>query len=401
MSHIVKDKLPGLALPNWATSLRRSALQEMLTLASSPDVISFALGLPAPELFPIPEYTRAVEHVLATDGKALQYGPPFQPLKMQIVELMRLRGVTCRQEQVFLTSGAQQGMNLLTRLLLAPGRQVLLEEMIYTGFQQVLIPFEPEILTVATDLRTGMDVDAVEALLKSGARPALIYAITEGHNPLATSMHPAKRVRLVELARRYGVPIIEDDAYGFLSYEGRSEPPLRALDDQWVFYVGSFSKILAPALRVGWIIVPEELIAPLSVLKEASDIDTSTLAQRTISAFIESGRLSGHIELLRREYGARRDIMLRALHEYFPRGAKWAIPGSGVFIWVELERSGDEYHLMKTAVEAKRVAFIPGHAFSVGEYRARNQQMRLNFSHCAPNLIEEGISRLADVLRPE
>lgn len=389
-----------ISLAGWTRTIKRSALQDMLVACARPDVLSFALGLPAGEFFPTGDYARAVAHVLSNDdGRALQYGPPFRPLKRHVVELMRLRGVECREEQVFLTSGAQQGVNLLTRLLLEKGGQVLTEEMVYTGFQQVLELHQPEVLTVPTDMETGMDVDAVEGLLEGGARPAFVYVVTEGHNPLAVSLSREKRERLAGLARAYGVPVIEDDPYGFLSYEGESVPPVRAFEDRWVFYVGTFSKILAPALRAGWLVVPESLVPHLAVLKEASDIDMHTLNQRAISVYLDEGRLAEHLATLRREYAARRDAMLGALGRHFPDGCRWREPSGGLFIWVELPEGLDAGRLLKTAVETEKVAFIPGEAFCVGARRPRTNCMRLNFSHNTADRIEEGVGRLARVLK--
>jgi 2-aminoadipate transaminase len=370
----------------------------MLTATAGSGLISFALGLPAPEFFPTAEFASAAERALAGDRRTLQYGPQFEPFKKQIVELMQWRGVDCSREQVFLTAGAQQGMSLLAHLLLEPESKVITEELIYTGFQQILEPFRPEILTVPTDLETGMDVDAVAKLLLSGARPAFIYVITEGHNPVSVSMHPAKRARLVELAERYGVPIIEDDAYGFLCYE-KMQPPLRALSERWVFYVGSFSKILAPALRAGWVVAPERLILPLSVAKESADIDTSTFAQRIISEYLDTGQLSSHISTLRSQYQLRRDTMLRALEEHFPDEANWRKPESGVFFWIGLSGEVDIDEVFRTAIESEKVAFIPGYVFSAGPGKNQTPSMRLNFSHPAPAQIAEGIPRLARVLK--
>jgi 2-aminoadipate transaminase len=387
-----------IALAPWAEKTRRSALQEMLAIAARPGLLSFALGLPAPELFPKREVARAAAHVLGYEAHALQYHPPLRSLKERVVELMLRRGVECTPEQVFLTAGAQQGMNLLARLLLDSSSEVLLEEVAYPGFRQVIEPYQPERLTVPTDLSTGMDVDEVESFLEAGARPALIYAVPEGHNPLGVSMSLEKRERLVSLSRRFGVPIVEDDAYGFLSYDGEALPPLRALDEQ-VLYVGSFSKILAPALRAGWLVVPESLIPKLSIVKEASDIDTTTFSQRVIDAYLEAGHLPAHLARLRREYGARRDAMLRALEEYFPADCRWAKPSSGVFIWVELPETVDTYELLKTAVETEQVAFIPGSAFYGGPSVCAPRAMRLNFSNCTPERIREGVARLARVLR--
>jgi 2-aminoadipate transaminase len=385
------------SLARWARQLKRSALQDMLVVGSKPDLISFAMGLPAPELFPIAGFIEAAARVLTDESSPLQYAPPFAPLRTQIVKLMARRGVTCCEKQILLTVGAQQGMNLLVRLLLDPGGQVLMDEVIYPGFQQVVEPYLPEILTVPHDHESGMDVEAVEELLSNGARPAFIYAISNGHNPLGASLTEAKRQRLVQLAAQYSVPILEDDPYGFLTYENEALPPLRAFDERWVFYIGSFSKILAPALRVGWIVVPETLIPQLSAVKEASDIDTSTLTQRLVSAFLHDHDVHSHIALLRRTYKSRRDAMLEALDKHFPSTARWHAPASGVFVWVEMPEEVNTLDLLQTALETVQVAFIPGQAFSVGRAKPATNCMRLNFSHCNEERIAEGIARLGQV----
>lgn len=388
----------NVLLAEWARGIRRSAIQEMLAIGSRPGILSFALGLPAPELFPAQECAQAAERVLIDQPDALQYSPFFQPLKKNIVRLMSERGVACTEDQVFLTAGAQQGVSLLTRLLLDRSSQVLLEEMAYPGFQQALLPFEPDLLTVSTDLETGMNVDEVERLLKGGARPRLIYAITDGHNPFGISMSRDKRARLVELAVEHRVPIIEEDPYGFLLYEKQQELPMRALNGEWVFYVGSFSKIFAPSMRVGWLIVPEALIPRLSVIKEATDIDTATFTQRVISAYLDAEHLPGHLLILRREYAARRDAMLQALEENFPAEARWTRPSNGVFIWVELPAMVNTEELLGIAVEREKVAFVPGHAFCVSHNLVGANCMRLNFSHSSPERIRDGIARLGRVI---
>lgn len=373
-------------------------MQKMLVATARPGIISFALGMPAVELFPTAALASATERVLSVNAGALQYSPPLQSLKQHVRELMKRRGVNCHEEQIFLTAGAQQGMSLLSRLLLEPGGSVITEELIYSGFQQVLEPFQPQVLTVSTDAETGMDVDAVEQYLRGGARPSFIYAITDGHNPLSVRLHSSKRTRLVELAEQYRVPIIEDDAYGFLCYENPL-PPLRALSERWVFYVGSFSKILAPALRVGWLIVPEELILPLSIIKESTDIDAAPLSQRIVNAYLDTGQLPAQIDMLRTQYRLRRGTMLRALAENFPDAARWTKPGCGFFVWVELPPAVDVDELFRRALEDENVAFIPGHAFSVNNKRSSTPSIRLNFSHPTTTRIDEGIPRLARVLK--
>jgi 2-aminoadipate transaminase len=366
----------------------------MMSVANRPDLLSFALGLPAAELFPAREYAEAAGRARAADPFALQYGFPHGRLKEHVVELMRRRGVRCRPEQILLTTGAQQGVSLLVRLLLDHGGRVLCEELVYTGFRQAVEPYQPTLLTVPTDAETGIDLDAVERTLRA-TRPPLIYVIADGHNPLCVSLSAAKRERLVALAREYGVPVIEDDPYGFICYdEGRRRPPLRALDDEWVFYVGTFSKVLAPALRVGWLVVPETLMPQLSVIKEASDINTCTFSQRAISAYLDAGHLDAHAEKLRREYRARRDAMLSALGEHFPAGSRWHEPAHGLFVWAELPEAVDMAALLKSAVETERVAFIPGEAFAARPHAGPSRGMRLNFSNNSPERIAEGIARL-------
>ena len=396
MSEMLLKEIP---LATWTPGIQRSELQEMLEVASRPGILSFALGLPAPELFPVAQFTEATTHVLANDGRALQYGPPFGPLKSHIVSLMTQRNVICSEEDIFLTSGAQQGLHLLARLLLDPGGQVLLEELAYTGFQQVIEPYEPELLTVSTNPETGMDIDAVAAFLRDGARPAFIYTVSHGHNPMAVSLSTGKRASLVKLARLYNVPIIEDDPYGFLCYEDEIVPPMKALSEQHVLYVGSFSKILAPGVRVGWIVAPANLMDKLAVLKESTDINTTTFSQRSVSAYLDGGYLPAHLKILRREYRARRDAMLRAISEHFPRGSKYVKPTGGVFIWVELPETIDTGKLLNAALEKEQVAFIPGAAFAVRDVLTANRCMRLNFSNCSVSLIEEGIARLGRVMK--
>jgi 2-aminoadipate transaminase len=388
---------PQLArVPGW---MSRSGLLELLELTVRPGVLSLAVGLPASDLFPMAELAEAAARLLATDPGSLQYGVPHQPLKAQIVELMAMRGVRCRAEQVFLTTGSQQAMDLLCRLLLDPGGQVLIEDTVYDGIQLAIGRQEPEILTVPTDPHTGIDVDEVEAHLARNARPRLLYVITDGHNPLGVSLSLEKRQRLVELARAYKVPILEDDAYGFLCYDERPAPPMRALDDKWVFYLGSFSKILAPALRAGWTVVPEELAPRLSVLKHGADLDTLSFSHRAISSYLERGYLPAHIESIREEYRRRRDAMLTAMDEHFPQNVRWNRPSSGMFIWVELPRSMDATVLLRTAVEAENVAFTPGAAFASNGGQHANHCLRLSFGNNPPFRIEEGIRRLARVIK--
>jgi 2-aminoadipate transaminase len=402
MMEMLSEEKRELKTAAWAARTGCSAIQGMLAVANRPDVISFALGLPAAELFPVQEFAGAARLALEADPFALQYGLPNKRLKRHVVGLMARRGVRCREEQILLTTGAQQGVNLLVRLLLDHGGSVLCEDHVYSGFTQTVEPYEPTIITVPTDASTGIDLDAVERALAT-SRPALIYVITDGHNPLCVSLSAGKRRRLVALAREYGVPIIEDDPYGFICYDEEGEEerpaPLRALDDEWVFYAGTFSKILAPAVRVGWVIAPESLMPQLSVIKESSDINTSTFSQHAVAAYLDAGGLEAHASKLRSEYRARRDAMLDALGEHFPHGSSWRKPAHGFFVWVELPEAVDMTALLKSAVETEGVAFIPGEAFAVRPTDEPSRGMRLNFSNNSPERIAQGIARLGRAVR--
>lgn len=388
-----------LPLASWARQLQPSAIQDMLQNITKPGILSLALGLPAAELFPTQGMAEAAARVLADQSSALQYGASLLPLREQVVALMARRGVRCEADQVFLTTGGQQGMSLLARLMLEPGQAVMMEDRIYSGFQQVLEPFQPRRVVVRTDPRTGIDVDAVEERLRSGERPAFLYAMSDAHNPLGVSLAQKQRERLAALAREYRMPIIEDDAYGFLQYEEQALAPIRGHEDRWVFYVGSFSKILAPALRVGWLVVPREMIPRLATMKESSDIDTTTFTMRMINAFLASGQFEPHLERLRNAYRERRDAMLRALEAHMPKGTVWARPAAGMFVWVELPEGADTLKLLAKSLELEKVAFLPGQAFSVPGGRSASHGMRLNFSNCEPARIEEAVARLGRVLR--
>jgi 2-aminoadipate transaminase len=386
------------AIAHAQSTMSQSTLREVLGMASRPGVLSFAVGLPGTSLFPVEGLGRAAAQLLATDRLSLQYGIPYRPLKVQIVELMRMRGVPCRPEQVFLTTGSQQAMDLLARLLLVPGGRVMLERTVYDGMQMAIKRLEPEILAVPTNLDTGIDADAVLSHLESGPAPAFLYVITDGHNPLGVSLPEEKRRRLAALARRHRMPIIEDDAYGFLYYGESPAPPLRAFEDEWVFYIGSFSKILAPGLRAGWMVVPEPLVGTIAALKHSADLDTPSFSQRMISTYLDSGELPDHLARLRAEYRTRRDALLAALDRHLTGAVRWNRPSAGMFVWVELPEGIDTAELVRTAIETENVAFSPGIAFAVQGSRHASHCMRLSFANNTPEDIEVGIERLARVI---
>ena len=398
------DRPDAIRVAASMAAFRPSVLREILGRAQREDLVSFAVGTPATDLLPVAELAEAAARVLAETGcRALQYGLPSPSLKAHVVELMAARGVECRDDEVFLTAGAQQGMDLLARLLLEPGGVVLLEEAAYEGIRLAIRGFAPRVLTVPTGLRDGLDPDALEDRLARGPRPAFLYLIAEGHNPVGSTLPAAARERVVELADRFGVPVLEDDVYGLLRLDGGDglapapALPLRALDGRWVFYLGSFSKIVAPSLRVGWIVAPAELVGRLSVLKHAADVDTTTLGQHIVARYLDTGALPAHLDRLRAEYRRRRDAMLAALERRLPPGCRWSRPRAGIFVWVELPEGVDSSRLLEPALAAG-VAFCPGEAFAAGDPERLRRCLRLSYADNPPERIDEGVGRLARVL---
>lgn len=398
LSDATEPLVPEAAKPQ--KKVRQSILREVLGMvAARPGVLSFAVGLPSEEVFPAEELGETAARLCHEDRTALQYGVPYPPLKAQIVDLMARRGVRCREEQIFLTSGAQQGMDLITRLLLEPRGTVAFEDIVYDGIQMAVRTLEPKVLSVPNDPYNGIDLDAVESIFASGQNPAFLYTIPEGHNPLGISLSEEKRQRLAGLARQYRIPVVEDDAYGFLYYNDKSIPPLRSFEDEWVYYVGSFSKILAPALRVGWAVVPEEMVPSLAALKQGADIDGPTFGQRVVSAYLATGQLPAHLEKVRAAYRSRKEAMLGALDRYFPKEVSWNRPSSGMFVWVDLPRGYDAANLVRSAIEQDGVAFTPGAAFVAEGGERLAHCMRLAFSYLTPEQIEEGVERLSHAVK--
>ena len=374
----------------------RSRLRELALLPPQAGFVSLAGGLPAPELIPRAAYAAALADVLAGDAATLQYSQPHEPLRERIVELMRERGIDCDPRQVLLTSGAQQALSLAAQLLMTPGAEVLTEEHVYAGLRQAVLPYRPSLLTVRTDRDTGMDVDGVRALLVRGARPAFIYAMADTHNPCGVRLGHEQRKGLVALARRFGVPVVEDDAYGLLRYDGDWLPALRARDAEWVIYAGSFSKILAPALRLGWLVLPPRLASEAGVLKEAADLECSGLTQRAVARLLRH-RFAGHLDRIRAGYRHRRDVLLAALQDHFPEGARWTRPPGGFFVWVELPPGLDGDRVCGEALAEARVAVVPGSAFAATAGAPANR-LRLSFSSCAPDDIRTAVERLGRLL---
>jgi 2-aminoadipate transaminase len=384
-------------------NIRSSAIRDLLKVTALPDMISFAGGLPAPELFPAEEISAATEQAIAESPVAvLQYGPTegFGPLRELVSGWLGDLQVQVPPGQLLITSGSQQGLDMLGRLLIDPGSPVAVESPTYLGALQAWQTCQPHYLPLPIDA-DGLDVDALEQLLASGARPRFLYVVSCFQNPTGVTLAPARRQRLIELAARYELPILEDDPYGELYYEGGRTTPLAALDIamhgelRHVIYLGTLSKVLAPGMRVGWIAAPRPIYDQLVMLKQGLDLHTGSTAQAVAYYACRDGLIEGHLPRLRSVYGARRDAMLDALAKHMPAGVSWTRPAGGLFLWLTLPAGANSQELLGAAVEQK-VAFVPGQAFHPDGGGANT--MRLNFSHSTPAQIEVGVARLGEVL---
>ena len=372
--------------------IKPSAIRELLKVAERPEVLSFAGGLPAPETFPAAELSRAHVEVLAHDAAAaLQYGATegYGPLREWIAARLGGRGWAVRASQVLITAGSQQGIDLTARALLDPGDVVAVEAPSYLAALQAFDSCEARFAVVGSD-EHGMRVDELERLLNTSA-VKLVYLVPNFQNPRGVTLSLERRHALARACARHGVTLLEDDPYGELRYSGAALPPVAALDDDAsVVYLGSFSKTLAPGLRVGFAVSSEENIRALTVIKQAADLHTGVLAQRAISKLLETFDYEAHLGRLRALYGQRLRAMQAALLRHLP-GARCTQPEGGLFIWAQLPGGLDAELLLPEAAR-ERVAFVPGAPF----YPARPQRdtLRLNFSIRSAELIDVGMERL-------
>jgi 2-aminoadipate transaminase len=388
-------------------SIGSSAIRELLKLTSLPDVISFAGGLPAPDLFPIERFKEAAEVVLTEMGeRALQYGTTegYQPLREMIAGNASKYGIQISADNVLITTGSQQALDLLGRIFINRGDRVLVESPTYLGALQAWNAYGVKYVTIPFD-EDGMQTDQLESRLRTGLK--FIYVLPNFQNPTGVTLSRERRMQLVEMANAYGVPIVEDDPYGQLRYEGEHLPPVVVLDDEIrakevpiysgnVIYTSTFSKILAPGLRLAWVVAPTEVIKKLVQAKQGCDLNTSTFNQYLAYEVANGPWMKTHIQTIRETYKERRDVMLKALAEYMPEGVNWTHPKGGLFLWATTPEGLDTQTIFKSAVEQK-VAFVPGNSFHPLGGGANT--MRLNFSCMKPDLIDEGIKRLAEVIK--
>lgn len=389
--------LPALRLARRMARVPPSAVREILKVVEQPDVLSFAGGLPAPELFPVEAFAEAHAEVLAKDGRAaLQYSTTegFAPLREWVVARLARRGIRASVDQVLITHGSQQGIDLVARVLIDAGDVVAVESPSYLAAIQAFAGCEAVFASVASD-EDGMDTDDLARVFATRA-PRLVYVVPEFQNPKGTTLSRQRRAALLELCRTHRVPVLEDDPYGELRFRGDVLPPLAALDDSGiVIHIGTFSKTLAPGLRLGWLVASPELMRALTVAKQAADLHTTTLAQRATAALLARFDYDAHLAVLRRTYGERCLAMLAALERHLPAGARWTRPDGGLFIWAELPNGMRADDIFTEALREK-VAFVPGSAFYPVE--PRYETLRLNYSNRPPELIEEGMARLGRVV---
>jgi len=377
-------------------NVRPSTIREILKVTEQPDIISFAGGLPAPELFPVADILTATERVLRETGpSALQYGPTegFAPLREAFAGEMRKRGVECSTEEILVTTGSQQSLDLVGKVFLDPGDCVLTESPTYLAAIQAFQAYEARFVAVPTD-EYGLIPEALPELIER-ERPKFLYTIPNFQNPTGVTLTAERRRTLYSIAARYGLNVVEDDPYGTLRYAGTAIPAIKSLDtDGLVTYLSTVSKTIAPGLRTGWTVAPKEVRRYLTIAKQAADLHTSSLDQRIVHRYLSDFDSEGHIERIRQSYGERFSTMDACLTENLSSEFTWTHPEGGMFLWVTCPVGVDTNELMRKALERK-VLFVPGRDFFPDASGLRF--MRLNFSNASSEKIREGIGRLAEV----
>jgi 2-aminoadipate transaminase len=381
-------------LAHRAARLNPSTIREILKLTERPGIISLAGGLPAAETFPVEAMAEATARVLRdTPREALQYAASegYAPLREWVAGELAAQGLRVGAGQVLITTGSQQGLDLVGKVLVDPGSRIAVESPTYLGALQAFAPFEPDFVAIDGDAQ-GPLPEALEAV--RGARFA--YLLPNYQNPSGRCIPADRRVALVERARALGLPIVEDNPYGELWYDAPPPPPLAAASGDDAVYLGSFSKVLAPGLRLGYVVAPPALYAKLPQAKQAADLHTPGFNQRVVHAVVQDGFLARHVPAIRERYRRQRDAMRDALGRHLPEGCRYATPSGGMFFWVELPQGLDAAALLPRAVEAG-VAYVPGAPFFAG--LPRHDTLRLSFVTVPPERIEAGVAALAGVLR--
>jgi 2-aminoadipate transaminase len=383
-----------------AGGMAASEVRALFAVASRPDVISLAGGMPYVEALPPQQVLDAVQAVLRDrSATALQYGggQGDARLRNRLVALMDAEGVQADPEDVVVTTGAQQALDLLGKIFIDPGDEVAVEAPAYVGALSAFSAYEPRFLTIELD-DEGMVVDRLEEALVRGARPTFVYTVPNFANPAGVTMSLRRREQLVALCREASIPIIEDNPYGMLRFEGDPLPCLRSLDPENVIYLGTVSKVFSPGVRVGWALGPQSVVQRLVLAKEAADLCGSSFMMLVTERYLADERWRTTLSTLVEVYRARRDAMLDALEARFPESSSWTHPAGGFYVWVTFADHVDTHAMLAAAVE-HRVAYVPGTAFYPDE-RGRDR-MRLAFCYPPEDRIREGVARLGTLLEDE
>ncbi len=377
--------------------LETSIIREILKFSSQPGVISFAGGLPAAELFPLDDLNRIMSRVIETHGpKCMQYS-----LSMGVPELREIlaeratrRGTPSDAANILMTAGSQQALELVARAFIDPGDYVLTENPTYVGALQAFNYYQARYVTVPMD-HEGMIIDEVEKQLVK-YRPKIIYTVSNFQNPTGITMSEQRRIDLVKLGTRYDIPIVDDNPYGDVRFEGERIPTLKSFGGDEVIALRSFSKVLAPGFRLGWMNGPKQIMPQFEKVKQCTDLHTNTFVQYVCYEYLKAGMLEPHIEKIRADYRAKRDVMLETMKEHFPSEATWTHPEGGLFVWVELPKNVSAKELLPKAVQ-KKVAYVYGEPFFPNG--GGENTMRLNFSTASHDQIRDGIARLGALLK--
>lgn len=377
--------------------IKASEIRELLKLTTRPEIISFAGGLPAPELFPVEEMKKVTLKVLEEGGQqALQYSTTegFTPLREKIAARMAKLGIQAKAEDILITNGSQQGLDFSGKIFLNPGDVVICESPSYLGAINAFKAYQCEFVEVPTD-NHGMIMEELERILETTPQARMIYVIPDFQNPTGKTWPVDRRKRLVELAVKFDLPIIEDNPYGELRFEGEIPPSIKSFDtDGRVIFLGTYSKTFCPGMRIGWVCASEKILTKYILVKQGADLQSSTISQRELNEFLELYNLDEHIEKIKDTYRKRRDLMLQTMKEAFPPEFKYTYPEGGLFTWVTMPEYLNARDLMVKALE-KNVAFVPGGSFFPNG--GHENTCRINYSNMPEGKIVEGIKRLGEV----
>lgn len=382
-----------------AKAIKASEIREILKLTQQPEIISFAGGLPAPELFPIEAMKAVACKVLDENGReALQYSTTegFAPLREKIAQRQNDMGIQCNRDDILITSGSQQGLDFTGKIFINPGDYVLCESPSYLGAVNAFKAYQCDFKEVETDSE-GMILEDLEKAIIETPNVKFVYVIPDFQNPSGRTWSLERRRGLIKIAEKYNLVIIEDNPYGELRFEGTSIASVKSLDtDGRVVYLGTFSKTFSPGIRIGWVCASPEILNKYILVKQSADLQTSSLAQRELSMFLDLYDFDAHIDSIRTVYKKRLQVMSDAMKRYFPDSAVYEIPKGGLFVWVILPDHVDTRKILVKAIENK-VAFVPGGSFYPNG--GRENAMRLNFSNMPEEKIVEGIERLGKILK--